>query len=299
MASREIVAQRPSWLPQRLFPFESRFVDIDGCQVHYVDEGQGPVLLLLHGNPTWSFLYRGIIERLQDRFRCIALDYPGFGLSRACQGYEFSPKEHAKIVRGFLDELGLDDIVLMGQDWGGPIGLWVAGRQPERFSGFVLGNTFAWPVNGQWRFETLSRVMGGPVGAVMVRRFNAVVNLALPLGTKRHLSHEVMRCYRRPFPNAKSRMPTYCFARELREGRSFLVDVERSLARLREHPVLLVWGELDSTFGAGERSRFEEIFPGHEVVLLETARHFIQEDAPELIAEGIDEWADLALTHFR
>src|SRR5215472_10363858 len=108
-------AARPPWIPERLYPFESHFAQIDGARVHYLDEGGGPPLLLLHGNPTWSFLYREIIKDLSDRFRCVAIDYPGFGLSRAAPGYEFTPAEHSRIVEQLLLQLDLDDITMMVQ----------------------------------------------------------------------------------------------------------------------------------------------------------------------------------------
>jgi pimeloyl-ACP methyl ester carboxylesterase len=138
-------AGRPSWLPEGLFPFADHYADIDGARVHYVDEGSGPPLLLLHGNPTWSFLYRDIISGLQDRFRCIAPDYPGFGLSDAPPGYGYTPAEHAKVIEALLLRLDLTEVTLMVQDRGGPIGFAVAARQPHRFAAFVIGNTWAWP----------------------------------------------------------------------------------------------------------------------------------------------------------
>ena len=141
----ETSPQRPPWLPEHLFPFRSRFLALDGCRVHYIDEGAGPTLLMLHGNPTWSFVYRDIVRGLWDRCRCIALDYPGFGLSTAPSGYDFRPESHAGIVEKFVFALDLRDITLMVQDWGGPIGLGVATRHPGQFRGFVIGNTFAWP----------------------------------------------------------------------------------------------------------------------------------------------------------
>ena len=113
---------KPAWIPETLYPFESRFAQIEGARLHYVDEGSGPALLLLHGNPTWSFLYREIIKGLSDRFRCIAIDYPGFGLSRAAPGYGFTPAEHARIVEQLVLRLELKDVTMMVQDWGGPIG---------------------------------------------------------------------------------------------------------------------------------------------------------------------------------
>ncbi|MGH7857810.1 MAG: alpha/beta fold hydrolase, partial [Candidatus Binatia bacterium] len=138
--------ERPEWLDPHVYPFTSREIEIEGCRVHYVDEGNGPVFLMLHGNPTWSFLYREIIKGLRDHFRCIALDYPGFGLSTARPGYGFTPEEHSRVVEQFVTSLDLREVTLMVQDWGGPIGFGAAIREPERFSGFVLGNTWAWPM---------------------------------------------------------------------------------------------------------------------------------------------------------
>jgi haloalkane dehalogenase len=124
---------------------------IAGARVHYVDEGSGPTLLLLHGNPTWSFLYREIIKELRGEFRCVAVDYPGFGSSVAPTGYGFTPAEHADVVADFLTQLDLSAVTLMVQDWGGPIGFAVATRHPDRFARFVIGNTWARPKSDRAR----------------------------------------------------------------------------------------------------------------------------------------------------
>ncbi|RZK32015.1 MAG: alpha/beta fold hydrolase, partial [Hymenobacter sp.] len=105
----------PDWLNRSLFPFTSRTLEIEGNTVHYIDEGKGPVLLLLHGNPTWSFLYRHIVMHLSAHFRCIALDYPGFGLSTARQDYNFTPEEHSHVVEQVVEQLGLTNIYIMVQ----------------------------------------------------------------------------------------------------------------------------------------------------------------------------------------
>lgn len=262
--------------------------------MHYVDEGEGPPVLMLHGNPTWSFLYRRIIAGLRDRFRCVAPDYPGFGLSRAPGGYGFTPAEHARVVERFLLELDLSGVTLMVQDWGGPIGLGVAGRRPERFRAFVIGNTWAWPVNGDPRFELFSRMMGGPVGGFAIRNFNAFVNLLVPAGTRRRrLSGEVMAAYRGPFSGRASREPTHIFPREILHSRDYLAAVERSLDRLKGLPALLLWGDRDVAFRTRERERFEKIFPDYRTVVLPGAGHYIQEDAPEEVVAEIKGWPPL------
>jgi haloalkane dehalogenase len=158
-------AGRPAWVDEELFPFQSRFVDIDGHIVHYVDEGAGPTLLFLHGNPTWSFVYRDVIDSLRGEFRCVALDLPGFGLSTSRPGYDYLPEGHAEVVTAFIDTLELSRVTLVAQDWGGPIGLTAVERRPAAFDGLVLANTWAWPIAGDLRFEMASRLMGGPLGS--------------------------------------------------------------------------------------------------------------------------------------
>lgn len=162
---------RPSWVDDDVFPFESHFVELDGNVVHYIDEGSGPTLLMAHGNPTWSLLYRDVVLALRDRFRCVALDYPGFGLSVAAPGYRYLPEDHAAVVVAFLDRLELTGATLVAHDWGGPIGLFAVEQRLDRFERLVLTNTWAWPLNGDLQVELASRLMGGPVRPVLTNVF--------------------------------------------------------------------------------------------------------------------------------
>ena len=147
-----------------LYPFEHKFLSLgNGINMHYVDEGNGENLLMLHGNPSWSFLYRKLILSLRDTFRCIAPDYPGFGLTETPPGYQFTPREHSENIENFVDKLGIKDLTLVVQDWGGPVGLGLAGRRPELVKRAIIGNTFAWPLEGK-RNEVFSWVMGTPRG---------------------------------------------------------------------------------------------------------------------------------------
>jgi haloalkane dehalogenase len=284
--------QVPGWVDPTLYPFAHRWIEIDRHQLHYVDEGSGPLLLLLHGNPTWSFVYRDIIQGLRDRYRCIALDYPGFGLSRPRPDYRFTPSEHADVVEQFVQSLDLHDITLMVHDWGGPIGLGVAARDPERFRAFVIGNTFAWPVNGDPKFERFSKLMGGPLGWFFIRYANAFVNLLIPFGVgRRKLTRQVMEHYRQPFRGAPDRrLPTYVFPRAILHSRPFLQQVAAGLPRLADKLALIVWGDRDPAFGEQERERFEQVFPRHRTVVLQGAAHYIQEDAADQIVQAIRDW---------
>lgn len=287
------VTGRPDWVDDRLFPFTSRYVDVAGCRVHYIDEGEGPVLLLLHGNPTWSFVYRHLVCALRDRFRCVALDYPGFGLSSAPPGYGYTPAEHAAIVDEFVAALNLTTFTPFCQDWGGPIGLAVATRHPDRIEALIIGNTFAWPLGGEWHFEWFSRLFGGPIGRVAIRRLNAFVNLLVPAGTRqRRLTRADMSHYRRPLATPATREATWVLPREILASRALLAEVEAGLNKLRHLPALIVWGARDFAFRPAERSRFEQLFPDHTRVDLPGAGHFIQEDAPEQIAQAVRTWWD-------
>jgi len=285
---------RPGWVPDELYPFESHFAEIGGARVHYVDEGSGPPLLLLHGNPTWSFLYRDIIKALRDRYRCIAPDYPGFGLSAAPAGYGFTPVEHARIVEELVKELHLTGITMMVQDWGGPIGFSVATRHPDRFAAFVIGNTWAWP-KSDGGTQVFSRFMGGKVGGYLIVHRNVFVERIIPGGVKRKkLPPEVMNAYRGPFAAMQSRMPVRIFPREILASRPFLAEVERGLPALGDRPALIVWGEKDVAFREPELRRWERLFPDHQTVRLEGAAHYIQEEAADEIADAIRAWDRVA-----
>lgn len=233
-----------------MFPFESRYLDVDGARVHYVDEGDGPPLLMLHGNPTWSFLYRELIAGLRDRFRCIALDYPGFGLSTPPSGYRFTPAEHARVVEGLVEQLDLRAATLLVQDWGGPIGFAVATRQPERFVALVIGNTWAWPVGADPKFQAFSRIAGGAIGRRLIQNRNVFVEWFMPRGIlRRRVAPEVMTHYRGPFPTPASRRPIAVLPGEIVKSSAFLAEVERGLPRLADRPAFILWPDGDAAFG--------------------------------------------------
>lgn len=282
---------RPVWVDDELFPFTSRFVTLGGHTVHYVDEGSGPTLLFLHGNPTWSFDYREVIRALRDEFRCLALDYPGFGLSSAGPGYRYLPEEHAAVVVDFLDHLGLSDVTLVAHDWGGPIGLYAAEQRPDTFEGLVLANTWAWPLNGDLIVELVSRLMGGPIGRELIRRFNLFVNAMIPVGHRRRKpTPDEMAHYRNALATRDRRHASAVFPRRIIASRDFLAGIEAGLADLASLPTLIVWGDADFAFRAKERQRWEHIFADHHTVIVEGAGHFVQSDAPEEFAAAIRDW---------
>ncbi|GAB3393477.1 alpha/beta fold hydrolase [Amycolatopsis echigonensis] len=283
---------RPAWVDDDLFPFKSRFADIDGHTVHYVDEGSGPTLLLLHGNPTWSFLWRDVIRALREDFRCVALDYPGFGLSTARPGYRYLPEEHADVVTGFVDALGLSGATLVGQDWGGPIGLAAAQRRPGVFERLVLVNTWAWPVNGDPYFEAFGLLGGGPPIRFLARRLNLVVKAFLPMGhRKRKLTAAEMTHYRRAMDTPERRQASGVLPGRILGSRAFFAEVEAGLPALAELPTLIVWGNAQIGFRTRERERLEATFPHHQTVTLDGVGLYVESDAPEEFVAAIRDWS--------
>jgi haloalkane dehalogenase len=276
----------PFATPTELFPVEHRFLDLDGARIHYVDEGSGETLLLLHGNPSWSFLYRKIIAALKSDFRCVAMDYPGYGMSDAPPRYGFTPQEHRAVLERFVERLDLSDLTIMVQDWGGPIGLGLAGRRPELVRRLIIGNTFAWPLEGDWRIRQFSWIFGGPIGRSLTWAFNFVPRFFFARGLAHKPAPEVLKMYLAPWRARARRRAAVIAPRQLVAASAYLREVEAALPSLADRPALIVWGMKDFAFRDAERTRFERTFAKHTMVVLDDASHFLQEDAGERIAES-------------
>jgi haloalkane dehalogenase len=284
------VAERPAWVDDALFPFESRFVEIDGHRIHYVDGGSGLTLLFLHGNPTWSFDNSKVITSLQNEFRCIAVDYPGFGLSAPAPGYRYLPSEHAEVIGGFVDALALNGVTLVAHDWGGPIGLAALQQRPETFDRLVLTNTWAWPA-GAPLVQIMSHVMGSRIGRLLIRQLNLFVNVMIPVGHRlTKPTNEQMAHYQKALDSPARREASAVFPREITASRSFLADIAAGLTDIAALPTLIIWGDADFAFGNNELQRWEQTFTDHQTVIIKGAGHFVPSDAPGQFAEAIRDW---------
>ena len=187
------------------YPFGSHYTTIDGVRIHYVDEGKGDPVLMVHGQPTWSYLYRNIIP-------AFALDLMGFGLSDKLTDREYSFEEHTKILRGFIEALDLKDLTLVLHDWGGPIGLEYAVYHQENMKKLVLMNTFATvDFKLPWAFKAAFR--SPVISDVLVRRLNVLGFLAFRFGVRHKLSKQVLENYREPHSTYRSRKGVAQFPR--------------------------------------------------------------------------------------
>lgn len=270
-----------------LYPFRSRWLDSSVGRVHFVDEGEGAPILFLHGNPTWSFLFRGILTRLRGRFRCIAPDYPGFGLSDHPEAYGYTPPEHAEIIGELVEELRLRDLTIVGHDWGGPIGMRVALDQVHRLRALVMANCWYWPAD-RWHLRAFSRVMrSDPVQRLILSR-NLYVERVLANGARNGLEEGVLEHYRGPLPTPESRRSVAILPGQMMDASFWLGEIAHAVPRvLGRFPLLLAWGVHDSLFTPRTMDRFREDFGRVTIARLDSG-HYVPEDAPAELAASIE-----------
>jgi haloalkane dehalogenase len=270
---------------QALYPFESRWFDGPSGRMHYLDEGRGPPVLLVHGNPTWSFLYRKLIPKLTALgFRCLAPDLLGYGLSEHPARFRFTASEHAGALLAFVRALELDALIVFGQDWGGPLALHLATQMPASIRGIVLGSTFAWRSSG------ITRLIGHVLRLPAVQRYmvdgDRFIGHVLRLARTR-LTPEELDHYRLVAATPELRAAQATLPRELIDADHWLATLEtetiRSLAATR---TLLFHPQRDAFAGSYVR-RLGRLLPDHVIKELPNAGHFFQEDAPSEVAAAI------------
>ena len=166
------MVQVPEWLDRSEYPFQPKEFKTKAGMIRYLDEGTGEPLVMVHGNPSWSFEFRALIRALSGDYRCIAPDHLGFGLSDKPADWDYLPEHHAENFEALMEELDLKNITLTVGDWGGPIGLSYAVSHPERIKAIVVTNTWFWPVDDDWYYRAFSGFMGGPAGRFLIRKYN-------------------------------------------------------------------------------------------------------------------------------
>jgi haloalkane dehalogenase len=279
-------------IPRAVFDVDHKFLDLpSGARVHYVDVGTGPTIVFLHGNPGWSFQWRDVIRGLRGSFHCVALDYPGFGLSTAPPGYGFTPREQSRILEEFIDRLGLHDVTLVMQDWGGPIGLGLAERRPELVHQLVLGNTWAWQTSSHEARGQFSKIVGGPIGEFLGMNFNGIAWMALKHDIVRKLPADVSEVYLRPFRAFIGRGITVFYPAQITAATEYFTEVEAGLGHIGDRKALLIWGMQDPGFPPVDLQRFQKAFPNHQTIQLADATHFFFEDATQRVVEAIGAFA--------
>ena len=269
------------------YPFQPRRISIGGHELSYVDEGRGHAVLMVHGNPTWSFFYRNLIISLRGRRRAIALDHLGCGLSAKPQDYAYTLENHIANLTAFVEALGLDRISLVMHDWGGAIGMGFAGRCPEKISSLTILNTGAFTSTHIPKRISLCRLPG--LGPLLLRGFNVFSRAALHMAVCRPLPPEVKAGYLAPYDSWRNRVAVNGFVRDIpmnprHPSWPVLRGVEQNLSRLKHIPTQIIWGGRDFCFNDHFYREWRRRFPAAECCYLPAAGHYLLEDAFDEIA---------------
>lgn len=277
-----------------LYPFTSHYLTIGGHQYHYVEEGSGDPVVMLHGNPSWSFYYRNLIQKLSPKFRCIAPDHIGMGYSDkpGDEAYSYTLAQRVRDLEEFLEAKGVvKDITLVLHDWGGIIGMVYARRHPDRIKRLVILNTAAFLMPKAKKLPFMLKATRTPLGAFFVRGFNAFSGGATKIGVKRiKMSKEVAAGYVAPYDSWKNRIATLRFVQDIAlkkgdPGYDMIEDLENNLSLFKNTPVLIAWGLQDVVFDHIILDTWIRYMPQAEVHRFEDCGHYVLEDAQQEIGE--------------
>lgn len=287
--SLPIMAQTQfEWLDTAEYPFEAHFFEVNGHRMHYIDEGRGQTLLFVHGTPSWSFDWRHVIRSLRTDFRCIAIDHIGFGLSDKPKEYDYNTQTHAKTLEQFVLANDLRNITLVVHDFGGPIGLSVAIRHPERFVRIIILNSWLWSSEADPDYVRIRRILKSPLLPFLYKRLNFSPRFILPqsFGDKK-LSRHLLRQYTRPFANSSQRQGALAFAYSLLNDQGWFESLWQQKTAISTKPTLLVWGLKDPVIRPAHLDKFLTGFDKAQVVRMPSCGHFPQEEEPAAVSAAI------------
>ncbi len=288
-------------IPKALYPFESHYFQVaGGLRCHYLDEGSGEPVVMVHGNPTWSFYYRNLVTALRGSHRVIVPDHIGCGFSDKPDDsrYEYTLRRRVEDFTALLDHLSLEnDLTLVMHDWGGPIGMLYAVRHPQRIKRLILLNTAAFRLPPSKALPwALGLVRNTTAGALLVRQFNAFSRGASWIACRqRRLSKEVRDAYCAPYDSWDNRIATLRFVQDipLQPGdRSYelAIEVESKVSLFQHTPVLICWGMKDFVFDHHFLEVWQRILPAAEVHRFPRAGHYVLEDAGEEIVPLVQQF---------
>ncbi|WP_448874138.1 alpha/beta fold hydrolase [Desulfobulbus propionicus] len=285
-------------VPLAQYPFQPRFMEIQGHQLAYLDQGQGVPVVMVHGNPSWSYLYRNLVSHLQGRYRCIVPDHLGCGFSDKPQDYPYQLHNHLENLEVLLDRLAIERCVLVVHDWGGAIGLGWAGRHPQQVAGAVVLNTAAFRAN---RMPLRIAVCRWPVvGEFLVRWLNGFAGAATFMAVNKRMQPEVARGFLAPYDSWRNRVAVHRFVQDIpmnpeHPSWATLVAVEQGLEHLQDVPMLLCWGGRDFCFNDWFYQQWLRRFPRAEARYFKDAGHYVLEEAMGEIGPLMDRFLERTL----
>ncbi len=279
-----------------LYPFESHYFDRNGIRLHYLDEGVGPPVVMLHGNPSWSFYYRNLIIALRGTNRCIVPDHIGCGLSDKPSASQYSYRLCDRIddLEALLNHLGVKECSLVMHDWGGMIGMAWAVRHPERVQRLVVLNTSAFHLPSSKRLP-LALWLGHStwLGTFLIRGLNLFSRRAATIGVQRKPMAPAVRAeYLRPYDSWRNRIAVSKFVQTIPlhpgdDGYDIVSEVQAGLHALREKPMLIAWGLKDFVFDHHFLDEWVKRFPDARVLRFADCGHYILEDAADEVVPAV------------
>jgi pimeloyl-ACP methyl ester carboxylesterase len=274
------------WLDTLEYPFNSNYFEINGYNLHYIDEGQGDTILFVHGTPSWSFDFRNIIKKLRTDFRCVAIDHIGFGLSDKPEHYNYSTQNHSKTLEKFVFKKQLDNITLVVHDFGGPVGLNFAIQFPDRIKNLIVLNSWLWSSKDDPDFMKLRKILKSPLLPFLYRYLNFSPKYILPKSFGDHkLSGRLLRQYTRPFADRTQRNGALAFARSLLNDQDWFEELWSKREPISNKPTLFIWGMKDPVLKPHFLEKFVSGFTNSETIRLKKCGHSPQEEQPEIVTK--------------
>jgi haloalkane dehalogenase len=279
----------PAWLNRDEYPFTAKEFALVMGIMRYVDEGSGTPLVMVHGNPSWSFEFRAIIKHFRPTQRCIAPDHIGFGLSDKPLDWTYLPQQHAENLENLLESLDLDQLNLMVGDWGGPIGLAYAIHHPEKVENIIITNSWMWSVKADWYYQAFSGFVGGPVGRWLIRHYNFFAQTIVKsvYGDKNKLTPEIHRHFLMPLAKPAERKGCWVFPKQIIAASTWLEGLWSQREQLQGKVKLIAWGEKDIAFREKELKQWTAAFPDAQVVRFADAGHFVADEKSEALIKAL------------
>lgn len=277
------------WLDRREYPFKAHYFELPIGKMHYVDEGHGDPIVMVHGNPGWSFEYRKIIKELSKTNRCIAPDHIGFGLSDKPENWDYLPRNHADNFEKLIESLNLQNITLIVSDWGGPIGLAYALKHPQKIKRIIILNSWLWSLEHDKYYQRFSGFMGGTVGRFMITRFNIFGKWIVKksMGNSKKLSPLIHQHYYKHLAKPGDRKGCAVFPKEIIGSGSWLNSLWQQRAKINSLPTTIIWGMKDIAFREQELNYWMTNWINPKIIRLTEAGHFPQEESPKTIIEEL------------
>ncbi|MDK9707803.1 MAG: alpha/beta fold hydrolase [Desulforhopalus sp.] len=265
------------------YPFKNNYLSLQGRRLHYIDEGSGPVIVMVHGNPTWSYYYRHLIAQFRTTHRVIAIDHMGCGLSDKPQNYPYCLAQHIENLESLINHLELRQFSLIVHDWGGAIGFGYAVQHIDKIEKIVLMNTAAFrSTRMPWRIGICRLPV---LGEIIVRLFNGFAGPACFMAVEKKLDDEIKEGYLAPYNTWRNRVAIARFVQDIPMNAQHpsygrLVAVESKLSQIQEKkiPILILWGARDFCFNDSFYTEWKRRFPEAESHYFDDGGHYVLED---------------------